>query len=78
MQCPWGQKAFRHYLGEDQQNWRQHDAIALIEDGRLMPGLIDRSGLGRSVPDATTVPRSSGKSMPRSGVEADAAISQWI
>ncbi|PSJ18726.1 S-formylglutathione hydrolase [Nitrosomonas supralitoralis] len=45
MQCPWGQKAFRHYLGEDQQNWRQHDATALIEDGRRIPDLLIDQGL---------------------------------
>lgn len=45
MQCPWGQKAFRHYLGEDQQNWRQYDATALIEDGRRVPDLLIDQGL---------------------------------
>ncbi|WP_297325370.1 S-formylglutathione hydrolase [Nitrosomonas sp.] len=45
MQCPWGQKAFRNYLGEDQQNWRQYDAIALIEDGRRAPDLLIDQGL---------------------------------
>ena len=45
MQCPWGQKAFRNYLGEDQQNWRQYDATALIEDGRRVPDLLIHQGL---------------------------------
>lgn len=45
MQCPWGQKAFRHYLGEDQQNWRQYDATALIQDGRRIPDLLIDQGL---------------------------------
>ncbi|MBY0473795.1 MAG: S-formylglutathione hydrolase [Nitrosomonas sp.] len=45
MQCPWGQKAFRHYLGEDQKNWRQYDATALIEDGRRIPDLLIDQGL---------------------------------
>jgi S-formylglutathione hydrolase len=30
---PWGQKAFPRYLGEDRDKWREHDAVALIEDG---------------------------------------------
>ncbi|MET3431594.1 S-formylglutathione hydrolase [Herbaspirillum seropedicae] len=28
--CPWGQKAFSHYLGADQQAWKQHDASELM------------------------------------------------
>ena len=32
-QVPWGQKAFPRYLGEDRAGWREHDAVALIEDG---------------------------------------------
>lgn len=31
-QCPWGDKAFTHYLGTDQATWKQHDAVALIEN----------------------------------------------
>lgn len=45
MLCPWGQKAFRHYLGENQQSWRQYDATALIEDGRNVPELLIDQGL---------------------------------
>ena len=43
MQVPWGRKAFEGYLGKDEKRWRQHDAVALIEDGRrwtLLPGPI--------------------------------------
>ncbi|MEM6999570.1 MAG: S-formylglutathione hydrolase [Pseudomonadota bacterium] len=29
---PWGQKALRGYLGTEQKNWRQHDAVLLVED----------------------------------------------
>ena len=35
-QCPWGQKAFGYLLGknpEAQQQWREWDAVALLEDG---------------------------------------------
>ena len=45
MQCPWGQKAFRNYLGENQQNWQLYDAAALIKDGRRMPDLLVDQGL---------------------------------
>lgn len=45
IQCPWGQKAFRHYLGEDQSSWRQYDATALIADGRSISDLLIDQGL---------------------------------
>jgi S-formylglutathione hydrolase len=28
--CPWGEKAFRGYLGEDREVWLEHDATELI------------------------------------------------
>lgn len=27
---PWGQKAFKFYLGADEQSWKQYDATELI------------------------------------------------
>ena len=43
--CPWGQKALRGYLGEDEATWRAYDACALIEDGARVPALkIDQGG----------------------------------
>ena len=39
MQCPWGQKAFANYLGNDQSTWRDHDATELVAR-RPFPGLI--------------------------------------
>lgn len=30
MQCPWGQKAFTGYLGEDRETWRAYDASELV------------------------------------------------
>jgi S-formylglutathione hydrolase len=44
-QCPWGRKAFSHYLGADEALWRAYDATALIEDGARAPELlIDQGG----------------------------------
>lgn len=31
-QCPWGEKAFSNYLGEDRNEWLKHDATALIQE----------------------------------------------
>lgn len=43
MACPWGQKAFSGYLGDDQSRWQQYDACELIRQGaRLSDILIDQ------------------------------------
>lgn len=48
-QCPWGQKAFSGYLGEDRGQWAQYDAseiAANLKDAaRRSPLLVDQ-GLG--------------------------------
>ncbi|MFN3931113.1 MAG: S-formylglutathione hydrolase [Brevundimonas sp.] len=31
--CPWGEKAFMAYLGDDRAAWAEHDAGRLIEEG---------------------------------------------
>ena len=42
-QCPWGEKAFRGYLGEDRAGWAEYDATALIQSGaRTSPILVDQ------------------------------------
>jgi S-formylglutathione hydrolase len=42
--CPWGQKAFGGYLGEDVAAWRQYDACALIKQGARLPELLVDQG----------------------------------
>jgi S-formylglutathione hydrolase len=45
MHCPWGEKAFCGYLGDDRVAWRDYDACALIEDGaRVAELLVDQGG----------------------------------
>ena len=39
-QAPWGVKALGGYLGADHAAWRQHDAVALIEDGARIGELL--------------------------------------
>jgi len=39
-QVPWGQKALGGYLGPDEQGWRKHDAVALIEGGARVDDLL--------------------------------------
>ncbi len=41
--CPWGQKAFQGYLGEDQHAWKQYDSCELIAQAEIhLPILIDQ------------------------------------
>lgn len=41
--CPWGQKAFKAYLGEDKQAWKQYDACELLTAKRAaLPILVDQ------------------------------------
>ncbi len=44
LNCPWGEKALRGYLGEDRTAWREYDACALIEDGARLPALLVDQG----------------------------------
>ncbi len=39
-QVPCGDKALSNYLGPDRSQWRAHDAVALIEDGARVEGLL--------------------------------------
>jgi len=39
-QVPWGEKALGGYLGNDRSKWREHDAVALIEDGARVAELL--------------------------------------
>ncbi|PAT37833.1 S-formylglutathione hydrolase [Vandammella animalimorsus] len=43
-QVPWGQKALRAYLGDDEAAWRQHDAVALVGTAlqERLPLLVDQ------------------------------------
>jgi len=41
--CPWGEKAFTHYLGPERDAWRQWDASLLLPNAQeQLPMLIDQ------------------------------------
>ncbi|GGA82504.1 S-formylglutathione hydrolase [Neiella marina] len=41
--CPWGQKAFQAYLGDDKKLWQSYDACELIKSAQqVLPILIDQ------------------------------------
>jgi S-formylglutathione hydrolase len=42
-QCPWGEKAFFRYLGEDRERWRDWDASLLLAGAKeKLPLLVDQ------------------------------------
>ncbi|MGI9309514.1 MAG: S-formylglutathione hydrolase, partial [Gammaproteobacteria bacterium] len=48
-QCPWGQKAFSAYLGEDKSSWSDYDAtelMAALGDRSSAPEILIDQGLG--------------------------------
>ncbi len=43
LDCPWGEKAFSHYLGEERSGWREWDACALLAGAtQRLPLLVDQ------------------------------------
>ena len=44
MSCPWGQKAFSAYLGDDQSKWQQYDASQLLQQAENIPPILIEQG----------------------------------
>lgn len=43
MKCPWGQKAFTNYLGDNKADWQDYDACELIRKAETqLPILVDQ------------------------------------
>lgn len=57
MQCPWGEKAFAGYLGEDRAKWAEYDACELLKSKRFAhaplidQGLADKFLAGQLKPE---------------------------
>ncbi len=45
MSCPWGQKAFSLYLGENKADWEQYDSLMLVEKSESIPPMLIDQGL---------------------------------
>ena len=59
VRCPWGQKAFGGYLGQDREAWLQHDASALMaaQDAAPFPnGILIDQGLADKFLDEQLYP----------------------
>ncbi|MCW8346110.1 S-formylglutathione hydrolase [Vibrio sp. ZSDZ65] len=41
--CPWGQKAFSHYLGNNIEDWKAYDSVELLKHNKAtLPILVDQ------------------------------------
>jgi S-formylglutathione hydrolase len=69
-QVPWGQKALAGYFGEDRAAWRQHDSVALIEDGARVADLLVDVGDADSFLDSELKP----ELLERACADADIAL----
>jgi S-formylglutathione hydrolase len=56
---PWGEKAFRGYLGDDRARWAEHDATELVRAGRRFPStpLVDQGTADRFLAEQLTPDR---------------------
>ena len=45
MRCPWGRKAFKGYLGEEQARWREYDASELVKRASFPGAILVDQGL---------------------------------
>ncbi|MCP3720612.1 S-formylglutathione hydrolase [Paraburkholderia sp. CNPSo 3281] len=45
--CPWGEKAFTRYLGDDREVWRRYDASVLVAEGarKFEAGILIDQGM---------------------------------
>ncbi|MGD8862237.1 MAG: S-formylglutathione hydrolase [Myxococcales bacterium] len=43
--CPWGEKAFSNYLGDDRELWTEHDACELVSQRRFDGKILIDQGL---------------------------------
>lgn len=71
MQCAWGQKAFRGYLGSNQDDWRAYDASELVLTTQLdFPILIDQ-GTADQFLDAQLLPHRFAQACAQAGQAID-------
>jgi S-formylglutathione hydrolase len=68
-QVPWGQKALRGYLGEDQSAWLQYDSVALIEAGAKVSHILVDQGSADNFLDEHLKPHLLQQACDNAGIE---------
>ena len=80
-QCPWGEKAFSGYLGNDRSAWLAHDACALMQSQVVAPypgRHPGRPGPGRQIPRRATASAPVRSRLLRGRPAADAAPARGL
>ncbi|KAK2608778.1 hypothetical protein QQS21_002635 [Conoideocrella luteorostrata] len=69
-ECPWGQKAFKGYLGDDREAWKKHDATELVAKWKgSLPCLIDVGTGDNFYKNGQLLPENFSKALKEAGVE---------
>jgi S-formylglutathione hydrolase len=65
--CPWGQKAFHHYLGGDETSWKEYDSSELMSQRKQGPPALVDQGSSDDFLDEQLHPHVLQKSADKSG-----------
>jgi S-formylglutathione hydrolase len=69
--CPWGQKAFSHYLGPDQTTWNAYDACELVQTGPLSHKILIDQGTADPFLESQLMPHLFQEACQQSGQELE-------
>jgi S-formylglutathione hydrolase len=65
--CPWGQKAFHHYLGDDETSWQEYDSSKLMRKMKQGPPALVDQGSSDNFLDEQLRPHALQQSADKSG-----------
>ena len=69
-QCPWGEKAFSGYIGEDREEWKKHDATELVKGWKgPLNALIDVGTGDNFYKQKQLLPENFAKAVKDAGIE---------
>lgn len=69
--CPWGEKAFSGYLGDDREQWKKHDATELVKSWKgPLNALIDVGTADNFYKQGQLLPENLEKAAKEAGVGA--------
>jgi S-formylglutathione hydrolase len=72
--CPWGQKALGHYLGENRADWAEYDACRLIEAGHRVAALRVDQGAADGFLETQLMPERLRETCQRAGQPLELAL----
>ncbi len=67
--CPWGQKAFKEYLGNDPKTWEAYDSSLLLAKTKQIPPILVDQGTGDKFLNDQLMPEILEDALKKSGCE---------